>query len=85
MQGDASDSASLLHVPPKGVPYMDSSLPASDLLQSLQKITNIIYLTKHHAGDKVKVRDYMNDVETELARLKHLVAKLASLNSPQIN
>ena len=61
---------------------LDNSLPASDLLQSLQKITNIVYLTKHHAGDKVKVRDYMNDAETELACLKHFVMKLAP-NSPR--
>ena len=62
---------------------LDNSLPASDLLQSLQKITNIVYLAKHHAGDKVKVRDYMNDVETELASLKHFAMKLAAPNSPQ--
>jgi hypothetical protein len=65
---------------------LDTSLPASELLQSLQKITNIVYLTKLDAGDKVKVRNYMSEAEGELARLKHLVAKLAPSNSPlQIN
>jgi hypothetical protein len=62
---------------------LDSSLPASDLLQSLQKITNIVYLTKLNASDKVKVRNYMNDAERELALLKHVVMKLATSNSPQ--
>ena len=62
---------------------MDTSLPASDLLQSLQKITNIVYLTKLDASDKVKVRNYMSDAEDELARLKHLVSKLAPSNSPK--
>jgi hypothetical protein len=33
---------------------LDSSLPASDLIQSLQKLTHIVYLTKLDADDKVK-------------------------------
>jgi len=62
---------------------MDTSLPASDLLQSLQKITNIVYLTKLDAGDKVKVRNYMSEAENELASLKDSVMKLARPNSTQ--
>ena len=62
---------------------LDNSLPASDLLQSIQKLTNIVYLTNLDAGDKVKVRNYMTDAERELGRLKHFVMKLATSNSPQ--
>jgi hypothetical protein len=62
---------------------LDSSLPASDLLQSIQKLTNIVYLAKLDAGDKVKVRNYMTDAEAELASLKHFVMKLAPSNSRQ--
>ena len=62
---------------------MDTSPPASELLQLLQKLTNIVYLTKLDAGDKVKVRNYMTEAEEELARLKHVVMKLAPPNSPQ--
>ena len=64
---------------------LDNSLPASHshLLQSIQKLTNIVYLTKLDVGDKVKVRNYMTEAETELARLKHFVMKLAPPNSPQ--
>jgi hypothetical protein len=62
---------------------VDTSIPASELLQSLQKITNIIYLTKLDAGDKLKVRNRMSEVEGELARLKHVVIKLATPNAPQ--
>ena len=61
---------------------MDNSLPASDLLQSLQKLTDIVYLTKLDAGDRIKVRNYMTHAEAELASLKHFVMKLAP-NSPQ--
>ena len=65
---------------------MDYSLPASELLQSLQKLTNFVYLTKLYAGDKLKVRNYMTEAEGELERLKDFVAKLAPPNSPlQIN
>jgi hypothetical protein len=62
---------------------LDNSLPASDLLQSIQKLTNIAYLTRLDAGDKVKVCNYMTDAERELGRLKHFVMKLAPQNSPQ--
>jgi hypothetical protein len=61
---------------------LDNSLPASDLLQSIQKLTNILYLAKLDASDKVKVRNYMTDAEAELASLKRFVMKLAP-NSPQ--
>jgi hypothetical protein len=53
------------------------------ILQSIQKLTNIAYLTKLDADDKVKVRNYMTEAEGELARLKHFVMKLAPPNSPQ--
>jgi hypothetical protein len=62
---------------------LDNSLPASYLIQSLQKLTQIVYLTKLDAGDKVKVRNYMTEAEVELARLKDFVAKLAPSNSTQ--
>ena len=62
---------------------LDNSLPASELLQSLQKLTNIVYLTKLDAGDKVKVRRYMTEAEGELASLKEAVMKLARPNSSQ--
>ena len=62
---------------------MDNSLPASDLLQSIQKLTNIAYLTRLDAGDKVKVRSYMGEAEEELTRLKDFVMKLAAPDSPQ--
>lgn len=62
---------------------MDTSLPASELLQSLQKLTNIVYLTKLDADDKVKVRRYMTEAEGELASLKEAVMKLAPSNSRQ--
>jgi hypothetical protein len=62
---------------------LDNSLPASAFLQSLQKLTNIVYLTKLDAGDKVKVRNYMTEAEGELASLKEAVMKLARPNSPQ--
>jgi hypothetical protein len=62
---------------------LDNSLPASYLIQSLQKLTQIVYLTKLDAGDKVKVRNHMKEAEGELARLKDFVAKLAPSNSPQ--
>jgi hypothetical protein len=63
---------------------LDNSLPASHsyLLQSIQKLTNIVYLTKLDAGDKVKVRNYMTEAETELACLKYLVMKITPPNSP---
>jgi hypothetical protein len=61
---------------------LDNSLPASDLLQSIQMLTNLVYLTKLDAGNSVKVGNYMNDAERELGRLKHFVMKL-SLSQPQ--
>jgi hypothetical protein len=68
--------------PQQQIPRLPTA--TSDLLQSLQKITNIVYLTKLDAGDKVKVRNYMNDAERELRLLKHVVMKLATPNSPQL-
>jgi hypothetical protein len=68
----------------KGVP-LDNSLPASDLLQSIQKLTNIIYLTKLDSGDSVKVRKYMTDAEAELVSLKRFVMKLAPNFSQRVN
>jgi hypothetical protein len=70
-------------LPRRKVLTLDNSLPASELLQSLQKLTNIVYLTKLDAGDKVKVRRYMTEAEGELASLKEAVMKLARPNSPQ--
>ena len=62
---------------------LDNSLPASELLQSLQKLTNIVYVTKLYAGDRLKVRNYMTQAEGELARLNDIMEKLAPPNSPQ--
>jgi hypothetical protein len=62
---------------------LDNSLPASDLLQSIQKLTNIVYLTRLDAGDKVKMRNYMTEADTELTRLKDFVMKIAPPNSSQ--
>ena len=62
---------------------LDNSLPASELLQSLQKLTNIVYVTNLYAGDRLKVRNYMTLAEGELARLKDIMEKLAPPNSPQ--
>jgi hypothetical protein len=42
---------------------MDNPIPASDLLQSIQKLTNIIYLTRLDAKEEAKVRNYMTDAE----------------------
>ena len=64
---------------------LDNSLPASDLLQSIQKLTNIIYLTKLDSGDSVKVRKYMTDAEAELVSLKRFVMKLAPNFSQRVN
>jgi hypothetical protein len=62
---------------------LDNPISASDLLQSIQKLTNIIYLTRLDAKDEAKVRSYMTDAERELGRLKHFVMKLSTPNSPQ--
>jgi hypothetical protein len=62
---------------------LDYSLPASELLQSLQKLTHLVYLAKLDAGDKAKVRNYMTEAEGELARLKGFVTKPAPPNSHQ--
>jgi hypothetical protein len=66
-------------VPPVRKAVILDTLPASDILQSLQKITNIVYLTKLDAGDKVKVRAYMTEAEGELTRLKNFVMNLGAL------
>ena len=58
---------------------LDNSLPTSE---SIQKLTNIIYLTKLDSGDSVKVRNYMTDAEAELVSVKRFVMKLAP-NTPQ--
>jgi hypothetical protein len=60
-------------------------MPASDLLQSIQKLTNIIYLTRLDAKDEIKVCNYMTDAEHELGRLKHFVMKLGTNSSQEIN
>ena len=83
LRDDASNFVKITALLRRKAVTLDNSLPASDLLQSLQKITNIVYLTKLDAGDKVKVRNYMNDAERELRLLKHVVMKLATPNSPQ--
>jgi hypothetical protein len=57
--------------------------PASQVLHLIQTLTNLVYLTKLDAGDKVKVCNYMTEAEGELARLKLVVMKLAPPNSPQ--
>jgi hypothetical protein len=36
------------------------------LLQSIQKLTNIVYLTRLDAEDEAKVHNYMTDAEREL-------------------
>jgi hypothetical protein len=80
---DASNRQKLLPLLRRKAFTLDNSLPASAFLQSLQKLTNIVYLTKLDAGDNVKVRNYMTDAEKELASLKDSVMKLARPNSPQ--
>ena len=62
---------------------LDNSLPVSDIIQWLQKLTHIVYLAKLDAGDKVKVQNYLTDAEAELACLKNFVAALTPLQSPQ--
>ena len=57
--------------------------PASQVLQLIQTLTNLVYLTQLDAGDKVKVRNYMTVADEQLARLKHAVMKLALPNLPQ--
>jgi hypothetical protein len=56
---------------------------AHNIVAQFRNYTNIVYLTRLDAGDKVKVRNYMTEAERELGRLKHLVMKLAPPNSPQ--
>jgi hypothetical protein len=77
LRDDASITSQLLPLHDRKVFTLDNSLPASDLLQSIQKLTNIVYLTKLDSGDRAKVRNYMTDAEAELVSLKHFVMKLA--------
>jgi hypothetical protein len=62
---------------------LDNPFPAADRLQSIQKLTNIVYLTRLDSKDEAKVRNYMTDAERELIRLKQVVMKLSPPNSPQ--
>jgi hypothetical protein len=63
--------------------HMNTPLPASALLHSIEKLTNIVYLTKLDADDKIKVRNYMTEAEGELERLKEFAEKIAPPSSPQ--
>jgi hypothetical protein len=63
---------------------LDNSLPASEIFQLLQNLTNIVYLARLDAGDKVKVRNYMTDAERELERIKHLVGNFQLDQPPRI-
>jgi hypothetical protein len=62
---------------------VNNPISASDLLQSIQKLTSIVYLTRLDAWDEVKVRNYVTDAERELIRLKQSVMKLSTPDSPQ--
>jgi hypothetical protein len=59
--------------------------PAFQLLQSIQKLINILYLTKLDADDKVKVRNYMTEAETELERVRSDVMMLTQRNTSPLN
>ena len=82
MQGDASDTASLLLCSSKAVTLDNPVAPAFQLLQSLQKLASIIYLTKLDAGNEAKVRDYMTEAEAELGNAKQVVLMLAKPTTP---
>ena len=63
---------------------MKNPLPHTfELLQSIQKLTHIVYLARLDAGEKAKVQNYMTDAERELERIKNAAMILVEPNSPQ--
>jgi hypothetical protein len=63
---------------------LNNPLPLTfQILHSIQKLTDITYLTKLNAGDQVKVSNFMTEAEAELAHLKDVVLMLAQPTSHQ--
>ena len=59
-------------------------LPANfELLQSIRKLSDIVYLARLDAGEKAKVQNYMTDAERELERIKNVAMILVLPDSPQ--
>jgi len=68
----------------KGKFFLKKPLPPTfELLQSIRKLSAIVYLARLDAGEKVKVQNYMTDAERELERIKHVAMVLVTPDSPQ--
>lgn len=54
-----------------------------ELFQTIQRLSNIIYLAKLDADDKSKVQNNMTDAERELEHLENVTMILVRLDQPQ--